>query len=146
MLIPSRLLIAAEAFAPDMSAPAVATAIGQGLERAGAPAPDLFPIELAQEELRGLRALLDAAGFDARMRSARALVIASPLLEERTLSGSPAFEVATRARQGGVPAYALTAENALQLFDARMLDLQVILEAGDRRALAGAGAKLAKLV
>jgi glycerate kinase len=90
--------------------------------------------------------LLAGLDFDARMRRARAVVLAEELLQESTLRGSIAFEIATRARQGGVPAYAVTGENALEPFDARILDLQVILEAGDRRALANAGRKLAGLI
>jgi hypothetical protein len=45
-----------------------------------------------------------------------------------------------------VPAYAVTGENALSLFDARILDLQVILQARDTRALRRAGEKLAGVV
>ena len=67
-------------------------------------------------------------------------------LAERTLTVSPAFEIATRARQGGVPAYAVTGENLLDAFDARILDLQVILQASSARALAAAGRRLAELV
>jgi glycerate kinase len=59
---------------------------------------------------------------------------------------SAVFEIATRARQAGVPAYAVAGENALSLFDARILDLQVILQARDTRALRRAGEKLAGLI
>jgi glycerate kinase len=93
-----------------------------------------------------VRALLEALDFDARMRRARAVVLAQWRLQERTLAGSAAFEIATRARQAGVPAYAVTAENTLDAFDARILDLQVILEASTARALAAAGRRLAELV
>ncbi len=58
-------------------------------------------------------------------------MIAEPRLHEQTLAGSVAFEIATRARQGGVPAYAVTGENLLDSFDARILDLQTIIEARD---------------
>jgi glycerate kinase len=91
-------------------------------------------------------ALLAELDFDTRMRRARAVVLAEKRLRERTLRGSVAFEIATRARQGGVPAYAVTGENALAPFDARILDLQVVLEAKDRRGLASAGRKLARLL
>jgi glycerate 2-kinase len=74
------------------------------------------------------------------------VIVGAGRLDERTLLGSATFELATRARQAGVPAYAVTAVNALELFDARILDLQVILEAGSVRALGGAGKKLAELV
>ena len=80
------------------------------------------------------------------MRRARAVVLAQPRLAEDELRGSAAFEIATRARQGGVPAYAVTGENALAPFDARILDLQVILEARSKQKLAAAGEKLAQLV
>jgi len=91
-------------------------------------------------------ALLDALSFDERMRAARAVVIARGRLDDRTLAGTLAFEVATRARQAGVPAYAVTGENALDPFEARIVDLQVILEASTPRALSAAGRKLAALV
>ncbi len=45
-----------------------------------------------------------------------------------------------------MPAYAVTADNELSLFDARILDLQIILQARDTRALRRAGEKLARLV
>jgi hypothetical protein len=80
------------------------------------------------------------------MRRARAVVLAQRRLEESTLRGSWAFEIATRARQGGVPAYAVSSENTLDPFDARILDLQVILEASSARALVTAGRKLAKVI
>ena len=63
----------------------------------------------------------------------------------RTLLGSLSFEIASRARQAGVPAYAVTAENALDAFDARILDLQLILQARTGRALQAAGRTLAGL-
>jgi glycerate kinase len=87
------------------------------------------------------------AGFDEHMRRARAVVIAARRLDNGTLLHDRAvFEVATRARQAGVPCYAVTAENDLDLFQARILDLQVVLQAADRRQLRAAGRQLAKLV
>ncbi len=90
--------------------------------------------------------LLEELDFDARMRSSRAVVLAQGRLEERTLRGSAAFEIATRARQGGIPAYAVVGKNMLAAFDARIMDLQAIFEAGSARALVGAGRKLARIV
>ncbi len=89
--------------------------------------------------------LLDEVDFDRRMRAARAVVIAVALLQERALAGSLAFEIATRARQAGVPCYAVAGENRLDPFDARILDLQAILQAADERALVAAGRRLAEL-
>jgi glycerate kinase len=78
------------------------------------------------------------------MRRARALVLAQRRLAESTLQASAAFELATRARQTGVPCYALTARNGLDAFDARMLDLQLVIEARDLAALQAAGRRLAR--
>jgi glycerate kinase len=144
-LIPRRLLIAASAFGPALDANEVTERIGRGLEAGGSPEPDLCPLEDAGAA-SDPRELLDALDFDARMRSARAVVIAAPILQEQTLAGSLAFEIATRARQGGVPAYAVTAENRLDAFDARIMDLQAIVEAADARALRAAGKRLAAIV
>jgi len=93
-----------------------------------------------------VRELLDALDFDARMRDARAVIVGAEQLRERTLAGSVTFEIATRARQRGVPAYAVTRANELDLFDARMLDLQLILQAGTRKALVSVGVELARLL
>jgi hypothetical protein len=89
---------------------------------------------------------LDHAGFDQRMRAARALVIACEHLDDHALAGSIAFEAATRSRQSGVPTYAITGHDALDPFEARIVDLQVILEASAMRALSTAGRKLAGLI
>jgi hypothetical protein len=164
-VISQTALVVAGPFGAALSAGDVARAIGRGLVAGGLPEPDLCPIEIVRASAEttmqtvtqrdpGTRkmatpdvtALLAGLDFDTRMRRARAVVLAEEHLRERTLRGSVAFEIATRARQGGVPAYAVTGENALTPFDARILDLQVILEAGGRRALASAGRKLAGLI
>ena len=145
-MIPRTLLVAARAFDEPLSAQRVASAIGRGLRAGGLPEPDLCPLALESEDPAALRELLAALDFDARMRRARAVVVGARRLEERALLGSATLEIASRARQAGVPAYAVTGENALDPFDARILDLQVILEAGNTQALVAAGRKLAGLV
>ena len=67
-------------------------------------------------------------------------------LSRHTLTRTLAFEVATRARQSGVPCYAVAARNGLSSFDARVLDLQVVLEAASAPALARAGRTLAAII
>jgi glycerate kinase len=148
IVISQTVLVVAGPFGDALSAEEVARAIGRGLVAGGLPEPDLCPIDgdSSGERLDDVRARLDALHFDARMRRARAVVLAEWRLEESTLRGSATFEIATRARQGGVPAYAVTGENALAPFDARILDLQVILEARTKRTLVTAGTKLARLV
>jgi hypothetical protein len=145
VLIPRRLLVAAGPLGPALPAEAVAAAIGRGLTAAGMPEPDLCPLPEG-DEAADPQAVLDGVGFDARMRSARAVVLATARLCERTLAGSMAFEIATRARQAGVPAYGVTAENRLDAFAARIMDLQLIVEADSVRALNGAGRRLGTIV
>ncbi|HET9073750.1 MAG TPA: glycerate kinase [Solirubrobacteraceae bacterium] len=95
-------------------------------------------------ELRaGAPHVLELLGFDRRMRAARAVVVGEGRLDRQTLAGKIAGEIATRARQAGVPAHAVVGENALDRFDQRILDLQVILEAGSPAALVTAGRELA---
>jgi glycerate kinase len=134
MGMPDTLLLAMCAFGADMPAERVAEAIAQGVRAAAMREPDVCPIE------DGL-----PASFDTRMRRARAVVLGAGRLDRDTLAGSDVFEIATRARQAGVPTYAVTGANELDAFDARMLDLQVILEADGARGLSAAGRKLARL-
>jgi hypothetical protein len=145
MPIPRHLLVAAGPFGPRLPAERVATAIAIGVRDAGRPQPDLCPLPGAHEAPEHVREMLDRRDFDARMRSARAVVVAAERLRERTLAASVTFEIATRARQAGVPTYAVTAENDLDPFDARILDLQLILQAHTARALTAAGRTLAEL-
>jgi glycerate kinase len=143
--IPHRLLLACEAFGPRLSGAIVAEAISRGVQDGGMPEPDVLVLPTPTEAPLDPRRLLDELGFDARMRSARAVVIAAARLHEETLAGSVAFEIATRARQGGVPAYAVTAASTLGAFDARILYLQLILQGDSRQKLVAAGRELAEL-
>lgn len=149
-MLPGTLLVAACAFGKELSAQRVAAAVARGLADGGWPT-DPCPLDAPQPAAGGgaaveLRALLDALDFDSRMRAARALIVCERRLQEDTLAGSVAFEIATRARQAGVPAHAITAHNRLDSFDARILDLQAIVEADGARSLRTAARKLAALV
>lgn len=140
----TRALIASAPFGA-LGAEQVAASIARGLLGSGMPVPDPDVLTL-DGDTADVSKLLAECDFDARMRAARAVIIAVQRLREETLTGSAAFEIATRARQSGVPAYAVTAENSLDAFDARILDLQTILAAESPRALTAAGRKLAKLL
>lgn len=137
------LLIASEDFGEGLSAETVGAAIARGLMAGGLDEPEQCPLRASPGE--NVRDLLDSLDFDRRMRAAGAVVIAARRLHESTLAGSATFEIATRARQSGVPAFAVTAEDDLDAFDARILDLQAIFTARDGRGLAAAGRKLAAL-
>jgi glycerate kinase len=85
------------------------------------------------------------------MRAARAVIVGEGKLDEQTLAGKIAGEIATRARQAGVPCHAIVGQDGLDLFSKRILDLQSVdvgttpgeLEAAAQRlgrSMAGAGA------
>lgn len=141
--IPLNALLVYEALGSKLSGETAAAALARGMTAAGAPEPKTFPLP---DEDTPTRAALDERGFDKRMRASRAVVLLVSRLREGTLEGSAAFEVATRARQSGVPCYAVTAANELDSFDLRILDLQVVLEADTTRTLSAAGRRLAKLI
>jgi glycerate kinase len=87
--------------------------------------------------------VLDAIGFDARMRMARAVVTGEGRLDEQSLAGKAVSEVATRARQAGVPCHAMVGTNRLDAFGARMLDLETVSEARTIAQLTATGRWLA---
>jgi glycerate kinase len=86
--------------------------------------------------------VLDALGFDARMRAARAVVTGEGKLDEQTLEGKLVGEIGTRARQAGVPLHAVVGRDGLDAFGKRMIDLQRVYEATDLAALEAAGESL----
>jgi glycerate kinase len=94
----------------------------------------------------GANFVLRALDFDARLRAARAVIVGEGRIDEQTLQGKSAGEIATRARQAGVPCFAIVGSSALDAFGARMLDLQRIVEATDLDAIAAAAASLADVL
>jgi glycerate 2-kinase len=95
------------------------------------------------ELVAGASFVLDALGFDPRMRAARAVVTGEGRLDSQSLVGKAVSEVATRARQAGVPCYAIVGTNQLDTFGARILDLETIREATTIAQLRAAGGRLA---
>ena len=93
----------------------------------------------------GAAFVLDAIGFDDRMRAARFVVTGEGRIDRQTLAGKAVFEVATRCRQGGVACHAVVGRNDLDPFEARLLDVSTITEAGTKRRLRTAGRRLAGL-
>jgi glycerate kinase len=90
----------------------------------------------------GAAFVLDGLGFDGLMRAAAFVVTGEGRLDEQSARGKVVGEVATRCRQGGVACHAVVGENALGAFDARVLDLASVTEAGTPAELAAAGAAL----
>ena len=137
-LIPTRVLLAVQPFSSRLCAAQIGAALAEGLRAGGR--TDHALLELPDD----VAALPD--NVEAQMRAAHAIVIVVRSLEPAELRGTVAFELATTARQAGVPAYAVTAHNGLDAFDARLLDLQVILEARTAKALRHAGGALASVM
>ncbi len=102
--------------------------------------------ELGAELVPGASFVLDAVGFDVRMRAARAVVCGEGRLDRQSLSGKAVSEVATRARQAGVPCFAVAGSCELDRFSQRILDLQGVLEAGTPAELERAGTTLAEQI
>jgi glycerate 2-kinase len=74
------------------------------------------------------------------------VIVGEGRIDEQTLQGKIAGEIATRARQGGVPCFAIVGSDGLGPFGARMLDLQRVLEATDLEAIAAAAASLVEVL
>ncbi|HEY1568814.1 MAG TPA: glycerate kinase [Solirubrobacteraceae bacterium] len=98
------------------------------------------------ELVAGAGFVLDEVGFDARMRSARAVVTGEGKLDMQSLVGKVVSEVATRARQSGVPCHAVVGTRELDSMGARILDLDRVLEASTLDELEGAGRALAEVL
>jgi glycerate 2-kinase len=98
------------------------------------------------ELVGGAAFVLDAVEFDRRMRAARAVITGEGKLDQQSLVGKLVSEIATRARQRGVPCEAVCGVRALDAMGARMLDLEHILEATTLDELQRAGRELAELI
>jgi glycerate kinase len=77
------------------------------------------------------------------MRAARAVVTGEGRLDRQSLAGKAVSEVATRARQAGVPCHAVVGRRELDAMGARVLDLEHILEASTLEQIEAAGRELA---
>lgn len=141
-----RLLLVSEPFGAALGAPAAARWLGRGLQDGGLPAPDVLALPGGLRAGGELQVLLEQEDFPTRLDASRALLIATAQLDGEMLQDTPAFELATRARQGGVPSYAVTAENGLDSFQERILDLQLVLQAAAPRSLLAAGRTIASEV
>ena len=118
--------------ADDAARPAGSRA---GCGRASAPSCDA-----------GAPFVLEALGSDARMRAARALVVGEGRLDETTLQGKVAGELATRARQSGVPCHAIVGSARARPLRARgSSTCRRVQEAGSVEALEAAGEALARV-
>jgi glycerate 2-kinase len=90
----------------------------------------------------GASFVLDAIGFDERMRAAAFVVTGEGRIDEQTLEGKIVGEVATRCRQNGVTCHAVVGSIGLEPFEQRILDLASVTEATTLDELRDAGRRL----
>lgn len=90
--------------------------------------------------------VLDAVGYDERMRAAQAVVLGEGRLDAQTLQGKIVGEAATRARQAGVPCHAIVGEDALEPFGHRIIDVHVVREATTLAEIEAAAVALADVL
>lgn len=101
----------------------------------------------ADAELKsGAAWVLAQFGFDQRMLAARAVITGEGRLDRQTLLGKSVGEVATRARQAGVPCHAIVGTMAMTAFDARILDFESVQEASSAAAITTAAEQLVPLL
>jgi glycerate kinase len=145
---PAVVVLAAADAGADHAAAAIAAAGSLGGARAvvlTAPG-DAAELPPGTRAVEGPGFVLDALDMDTRLRAARAVVVGTGRLDERALRGAVEGELAVRARQAGVPCHAVVGENALSLFDTRILDLQRIVEAPALAQIERAVAAIAEVV
>ena len=99
---------------------------------------------LGAELVPGARFVLDTLDAGTRMRAARAVIVGEGRLDATTLEGKAAGELATDARQAGVPCHAIVGSAPLGAFERRIIDLQTVREAGTLADLERAGEDLAR--
>jgi glycerate kinase len=87
--------------------------------------------------------VLDAVGFDARLRRADAVVTGEGRLDRQTLEGKLIGELAVRCRRAGTPLHAVVGSLALDEQEAAALGLASLQIASDEAAMEAAGATLA---
>jgi glycerate kinase len=97
---------------------------------------------LEAELVPGAAFVLDHLDFDRRMRASRCVITGEGQLDQQSLSGKAISEVATRARQSGVPCHAIVGHRSLDSFGIRILDLQAVVEASTLRQIRAAAKRL----
>jgi glycerate 2-kinase len=138
--------LAAEVFAPQKGADdAAVRRLAQRLEQLAARFPrdprgvplsgsagglsgGLWAAFNARLEL-GASFVLDAVGFDLRMRIANAVVSGEGQLDAQSFLGKVIGEIAARTREAGVPLHAIVGRSRMELADARSAGLEGVSEA-----------------
>jgi len=91
----------------------------------------------------GAEHVLDAIGFDRRLRGAAAAVVGEGRIDEQSAMGKIVGAIARRAAAAGVPVYAIVGRNALDPVAAAAIGMRSIVEATTLASLESAGERLA---
>lgn len=94
----------------------------------------------------GAEHVLDAIGFDRRLRDADAVVAGEGRIDEQSAMGKIVGAIARRALAAGVPVHAIVGRNALDPAAARAIGLRSIVEATTLAELESAGERLAAVI
>jgi glycerate kinase len=100
--------------------------------------------EFGAELVPGAAFVLDAVGFDSRLRAAGCVVTGEGRFDEQSLVGKLVSEVAARARRAGVRCHVVCGQRALDGRHARRMALGRIIEASTAAELRAAGRTLAE--
>ena len=87
--------------------------------------------------------VLDAVGFDDRLRAARCVVVGEGRIDDQSAMGKIVGEICARARAASVPVHAVAGRNELSATAARELGLASVTEATDLAAMQAAGERIA---
>ncbi len=134
--VPTEVLVALDSFDGMFTVTDAADALVRGLAASGQPARVSAVTEAGDA----------VAPPVAEIRAARAVITGAGHLDRGSLTGTLLAEVATNARQTGVPCHAVVGSNQLDLFDMRILDLQLVLEARTLAQVEAAGAEIGALM
>ena len=132
--VPTTVLVAPDSFKGTHSATDVAAALQRGLAASGQPARVSPAVDGRESGGEGQGPPVT------EIRAARAVITGMGCLDRHGLMGTFLSAVATSARQSGVPCHAVVGSNRLDLFELRILDLQLVLEATTLAEIEAAGA------
>ena len=90
----------------------------------------------------GAAYVLDAVGFDDRLRESSFAVTGEGSLDAQSLDGKVCGEVASRCRRRGVPCHAIVGKNDLERSEERTVELASVCEATTLEELEAAGRRL----
>ncbi|MCW3063214.1 MAG: glycerate kinase, partial [Solirubrobacterales bacterium] len=88
--------------------------------------------------------VLDAIGFDERLRSADAVIVGEGRLDEQSMMGKIVGEIADRAARAGVPVHAIVGSSRIDAAAAGRLGLRSVTEATTLAELEEAGYRIAR--